>query len=76
MIRRVVEYIIVCDAKRFGMECFSGAHAYNAVAYEECEQGARRDGWKQMSRRLWLCPRCAEELREREAKEKKSDQPD
>lgn len=66
MIRRVVEYIIVCDARRFGLECFAGAHAYDARAYEECEQGARRDKWKQMSKRLWLCPRCAEAVEARD----------
>lgn len=63
MIRRVIEYIIICDSERVGLgECYHGATAFNAAHYEECEQYARRDKWKQISKRMWLCPNHAEKF--------------
>lgn len=60
MIRRRVEYIIHCDAERIGRECAGdgSAHAFNSETSEECAESAKKDGWKQISKRFWLCPKC------------------
>lgn len=62
MIRRVTEYIIVCDAERFGMECIgsTGGNAFGSFTQAECAESAERYGWKRVSARCWLCPQCAE----------------
>ena len=62
MIRRVTEYIIVCDAERFGLECTGspGGHAFGSFTQAECAESAEREGWKKVTSRCWLCPRCAE----------------
>ena len=70
MIRRVTEYIIVCDAERFGLECIGtqGGHAFGSFTQAECAEAAEREGWKKVTSRCWLCQRCAE----REEKKKRA----
>lgn len=61
MIRRVVEYIIGCDAKRvLGRECPTDTFlALNTWTQEDCAQSARKEGWERVSKRYWLCPKCS-----------------
>lgn len=57
MIRRLVEYVIVCDAKP---ECPSRSNvAYGSPTLSDCESVATQYGWKRISSRRWLCPNCA-----------------
>lgn len=64
MIRRVTEYVIVCDADRImTTECQSiGGTAFNSQTMAECAESAKQDGWHQVSKRLWLCPYCTKRL--------------
>ena len=57
MIRRVVEYIVVCDGPN--CPCGSGSCAYGSRTKAECEEAARQDGWVQVSKRKWYCQTCA-----------------
>lgn len=65
MIRRSVEYIIICDSARvLGEEkCGGDATAFNSETAEDCAAEAKRYGWTQVSKRLWLCPKCSERLK-------------
>jgi hypothetical protein len=70
MIRRVTEYVIVCDAERFRLECCGayGGHAFGSFTQDECAESAAREGWVKITARCWLCPPCAKrEEQKREA---------
>ena len=62
MIRRRVEYIIVCDCERvFGYAgCDGCANAFNCDTAADCAAVAESEGWQRLSARLWLSPKCAE----------------
>lgn len=62
MIRRVAEYVIVCDSERvLGYQrCEAYGYAFSSVTLADCATSASREGWQQVSKRLWLCPRCAD----------------
>lgn len=64
MIRRVVEYVIVCDAKSIsGEECPEiGGTAFGSPTMADCATSATEYRWKKISKRLWLCPQCAAKL--------------
>lgn len=60
MIRRVVEYIITCDmGDRCAYDGFGNSTAFGSPTMKDCEESAKKYGWRQLSARLWLCPDCA-----------------
>lgn len=61
MIRRVTEYIIVCDGDRVldRQRCDGRGHAFSSATQPDCAESAIKYGWRQLSPRLWLCPDCA-----------------
>lgn len=67
MIRRRVEYIIICDSARvFGKEiCDGQATAFDSYSAADCAEEAKRYGWTQVSKRLWLCPSCSKRAAEK-----------
>lgn len=68
MIRRVVEYIIICDMKTRCVDGYGNSTAFSSMTAKDCAESATRHGWKQLSARLWLCPDCvrkAERAKER-----------
>lgn len=68
MIRRVTEYVIVCDADRLGSPCMEvGGTAFGSLTMTAAIEDATEHHWKQISKRFWLCPRCAERLLAKDA---------
>lgn len=61
MIRRVIEYVITCD----GEDCYEST-AYGSLTAADCAEQAKHE-WTQKSKRLWLCPYCAEDSAESSA---------
>lgn len=61
MIRRVTECVIVCDGDRVlsRQRCDGSGHAFSSYTAAECAEAATKDGWRQLSPRIWLCPQCA-----------------
>lgn len=65
MIRKVVEYMIGCDARP---ECpHDSFTAFGSRSQDECATTAVKDGWEQTSKRLWLCPDCSKQRKVRES---------
>lgn len=62
MIRRVVEYMIHCDAEQLSLKnrCDATWHAFSSMTQKECAESAAGEGWKPVTKRFWLCPQCAE----------------
>lgn len=60
MIRRVIEYVIVCDGERVltKPQCEGFGHAFSSETANDCAESAKAEGWKQISPKLWLCPKC------------------
>jgi hypothetical protein len=69
MIRKVVEYMIICDAgERCVVDGFGHATAFGSPTQKDCAEQAAEHGWRQISVRRWLCPDCVNKI------EKGSDQ--
>lgn len=62
MIRRVTEYVVTCDGK----DCYEST-AYGSSTAVDCAEQAKLHEWTQKSKRLWLCPYCAEDSAESSA---------
>lgn len=68
MIRKVVEYMIVCDAgERCVVDGNGNATAFGSPTLTDCAEQATEHGWKRVSARLWLCPDCANEVEKSKA---------
>ncbi len=67
MIRRVIEYMIICDARECVIDEYGAASAFGSPTLTDCAEIAARLGWKQVSARLWLCPDCAEKTKTNES---------
>lgn len=61
MIRRVVEYVIVCDAPKQN-DCWEST-AFGSSSADDCAEMAKKHDWRQVSARLWLCPDCAKKAK-------------
>lgn len=60
MIRKRVEYVIICDEP----DCQTDCMAFNCESAGDCATAAKKEGWQLRSSGSiygkWLCPKCAE----------------
>lgn len=54
MIRRITEYIIVCDGDRVlvRQRCDGSGHAFGSITQADCAESAIKYGWRQLSPRV------------------------